>query len=89
MQFKQSTLNPPKAELMKTFFLFLISLPFVAFSQTTYLPQGAKENILLERLEIKARNRFHSQLFKNKTVQPPAVHSAIEQAGFNCQSIKR
>ncbi len=54
MQFKQSTLNPPKAELMKTFFLFLISLPFVAFSQTTYLPQGAKENILLERLEIKA-----------------------------------
>jgi hypothetical protein len=32
--------------------LFLI-LPVSAFSQTTYLPQDARENILLERLEIK------------------------------------
>lgn len=35
--------------------LFLL-VPAIAFSQTTYLPQGASENILLERLEIKAGN---------------------------------
>ncbi|HKZ65971.1 MAG TPA: hypothetical protein VJ111_06440, partial [Chitinophagaceae bacterium] len=32
--------------------LFLFQLP--AFSQSTYLPQGDKQNVLLERLEIKA-----------------------------------
>jgi hypothetical protein len=42
MQYKQT--------LLKT---VLLLLPFAAFSQTTYLPQGAKENILLERMEIK------------------------------------
>src|SRR5688572_27120662 len=43
MQFKQTGLQ-----------LLLILLPFTGLTQTTYLPQGAKENILLERLEIKA-----------------------------------
>ncbi|MDB5253834.1 MAG: hypothetical protein JWP27_3003 [Flaviaesturariibacter sp.] len=42
MQYKQT--------LLKTAFLLL---PVAAFSQTTYLPQGAKETILLERMEIK------------------------------------
>jgi hypothetical protein len=42
MQFKQTLIR----------LVFLLS-PFLAFSQTTYLPQGAKENILLDRLEIK------------------------------------
>src|SRR4051812_30330567 len=42
MQFKQTAVR----------LVFLVS-PIVAFSQTTYLPQGAKENILLERIEIK------------------------------------
>jgi hypothetical protein len=45
MQYKQTLVR----------LLFLL-LPVSAFSQTTYLPQGAKENILLERLEIKAGN---------------------------------
>src|SRR5438045_552103 len=44
MQFKQTAVR----------LLFLL-LPFTAFSQTTYFPQGARENILLERLEIKAK----------------------------------
>ena len=44
MQFKQS--------LSRLIFLLL---PFAAFSQTTYLPKDARENILLERLEIKAQ----------------------------------
>lgn len=43
MQYKQTLLK-----------LFLILTPILSFSQTTYLPQGAKENILLERMEIKA-----------------------------------
>lgn len=42
MQFKQTLVR-----------LFFLLVPFAAFSQTTYLPQGARENILLERLEIK------------------------------------
>jgi hypothetical protein len=42
MQYKQT--------LLKTAFVLF---PFAAFSQTTYLPQGAKETILLERIEIK------------------------------------
>src|SRR5258705_12608019 len=39
MQFKQTL-------------LILILCPVFAFSQSTYLPQGAKENIIIERLEI-------------------------------------
>ena len=36
--------------------LVFILLPFSAFSQTTYFPQGDKANILIERLEIKRKN---------------------------------
>src|SRR5688572_24477110 len=43
MQYKQTLLR-----------LVILLVPFVSISQTTYLPQGAKENILIERLEIKA-----------------------------------
>lgn len=44
MQFKKSALR-----------LVLILLPFTAFAQTTYLPRGDKQEILLDRLEIKAQ----------------------------------
>jgi hypothetical protein len=44
MQFKQTTVQ-----------LFFLLVSFSAFSQTTYFPEGARENILLERLEIKAQ----------------------------------
>jgi hypothetical protein len=43
MQFKQTPVR-----------LLLLLLPCFSFAQTTYLPQGDKQNILLERLEIKA-----------------------------------
>ena len=43
MQFKQTLLR-----------LSLLLLPFAAFSQTTYLPLGAPEYNLIERLEIKS-----------------------------------
>ena len=32
-----------------------ILFPALSFAQTTYLPQGARENVLLERMEIKAQ----------------------------------
>ena len=44
MQYKQTLVR-----------LFFLLLPFAALSQTTYLPQDARENVLLERLEIKAQ----------------------------------
>ena len=45
MQFKETLVR-----------LFLLLTPFTSFSQaTTYLPQGASENVLLDRLEIKAQ----------------------------------
>jgi hypothetical protein len=44
MQFKQTAVR-----------LLLLLFPTVAFSQTTYLPQDARENILIERLEIKSQ----------------------------------
>jgi hypothetical protein len=42
MQYKQTLLR-----------LLFFVLPVSAFSQTTYLPQGSREQLLLERLEIK------------------------------------
>ena len=42
---------------MKSFaILFLLILPFFLKAQTTYLPQDARENILLERMEIKRQS---------------------------------
>jgi hypothetical protein len=45
MQYKQTLLR-----------LTLLLAPFFSFSQTTYLPQGDKAAILLERMEIKGQN---------------------------------
>lgn len=63
MQFKQSHPKPLKA-LLKTLIFFLF--PFVSLSQTTYLPQDARENVLLERLEIKAQIDSILNFSKNK-----------------------
>lgn len=49
MQYKE---NPRLLMRAAAFLLFL--LPVSVFAQTTYLQQGDKQNILLERLEIKA-----------------------------------
>lgn len=55
MQFKQNPC-PLKESLRYLLLPILFLLPIIVFSQTTYLPQGDKQNILLERLEIKAGN---------------------------------
>lgn len=53
MQYKQRDPKPLKA-LVKKLTPFCLLLSTAATAQTTYLPQGARENVLLERLEIKA-----------------------------------
>jgi len=57
MQFKETLVRLPFARLFskKTPYLFILffAFPFIALSQTTFLPQGDKQNIFLERLEIK------------------------------------
>jgi hypothetical protein len=58
--------------------LICLLFPFTAFSQTTYLPQGAKENILLERLEIKAQTDSVLNFSKTKPFSRKAV---IPQVG--------
>jgi hypothetical protein len=53
MQYKERDPNPLKG-LLNTLLFFVFLLPLATFSQTTFFPQGARENVLLERLEIKA-----------------------------------
>jgi hypothetical protein len=54
MQFKE---NPQLRRLAESSIIILLLFAFseTALSQTTYLPQGDKQNILLERLEIKSK----------------------------------
>src|SRR6476660_7157032 len=70
MQFKQT--------LVRLFFL-LISIP--VFSQTTYLPQGAKENILIERLEIKAQTDSILNFSKTRPYSRRQVIPEINRLG--------
>ena len=57
MQFKETLVR----------LIFLLT-PFTVFSQaTTYLPQDARENVLLERLEIKAQT---DSVLNFSTVKP-------------------
>ncbi len=64
MQFKETLVR-----------LLLIFCPFVAASQTTFLHQGDKQNILLERMEI--RGEFDSLLRFSKTKPFSRKHIAI------------
>ena len=53
MQFIENR-QPRNGCLKFLFLMVLYALPVLAFSQSTYLPEGDKQNILLERFEIKA-----------------------------------
>ena len=53
MQFKQTLVRliiPPHIRIL----LLAAILPLTTLCQTTYLPQGAKEYTLIDRMEIKA-----------------------------------
>ncbi len=65
MQFKQTLLR-----------LALILLPFSVFSQYTYLQQGDKASVLLERLEIKGRTDSFSNFSKLKPMNRRQVVAA-------------
>jgi len=66
MQFKQTL-------------LILILCPVLAFSQTTYLPQGDKANILLERMEILAQKDSVLNFSKTKPFSRKQVIPAVEK----------
>lgn len=68
MQFKQTLVR-----------LFFLIVPFSAFTQTTYLPQDAREIILLERLEIKAQKDSILNFSKNKPFSRKQFIPAVEQ----------
>ena len=68
MQFKK-TLVP----------LFILLVPFASNAQTTYLGQDAKENVLLERIEIKAKTDSVLNFSKDKPYSRKAVIPVIER----------
>jgi hypothetical protein len=68
MQYKQTLLR-----------LALLLTPFFSFSQTTYLPQGDKAAILLERMEIKGQN---DSLLNFSKTRPYSRRSVIYAAGI-------
>jgi len=66
MQFKQTLVR-----------LALILFPISAFSQSTYLPQGDKANILMDRLEIKSQNDSFFNFSKTKPFSRRHTVSAV------------
>lgn len=64
--------------------LFLFCFPFLLFSQpTTYLPQGAGENVLLERLEIKAGTDSILNFSKTRPYSRKQFIPRVEHYFFN------
>jgi len=82
MQFKQTLSR-----------LILILLPFSAFSQSTFLPQGDKANILMERLEIKSRTDSFFNYSKTKPFSRRhvvnAVNHYVEQPGVKLSKVDK
>jgi hypothetical protein len=80
MQFKQTLVR-----------LAFLLLPFSAFSQTTYLPQGDKANILLERMEIKSRTDSFFNFSKIKPISRVrtinAVNHYVQQFGKSLSKV--
>ena len=80
MQYKQRR-NPKNFKGLSIAFLLLTFLsPVLVFSQTTYLPQGARENVFLERLEIKAGTDSILNFSKTKPFSRKQVVPVIEKA---------
>ncbi|HET6993954.1 MAG TPA: hypothetical protein VFI06_03180, partial [Chitinophagaceae bacterium] len=68
MQFKKTILR-----------LSLILFPVFTFSQSTYLPQGDKANILLERMEIKLRKDSVLNFSKTRPFSRQDVINVVQQ----------
>ena len=78
MQIKQSVPNPPKADLMKLLILSLLLFPLLSFSQTTYIPLGSEEYILLDRMEIRTQKDSALNFSKTKPFSRRSVIPTIE-----------
>src|SRR6266487_4495601 len=76
MQIKQSE-NPKPLKGLFSFIFFLV-FSYSLNSQTTYLPQAAEENILIERMEIKLGNDPNFIFSKTKPYSRKAIVSAIK-----------
>jgi hypothetical protein len=59
--------------------LAIILTPVFSFAQTTYLPQDAKENVLLERLEIKLQRDSVLNFSKTKPYSRKAIVPYLSQ----------
>lgn len=57
--------------------LLVFLLPFASTAQSTYLPQGDKANILMERLEIKSRSDSFFNFSKTKPFTRKHVVAAV------------
>src|SRR5688572_5310829 len=57
--------------------LFLLLLPFSMEAQSTYLPEGDKAYILMERMEIKSRNDSFFNFSKTKPYTREHTVSAV------------
>ncbi|MEJ0104033.1 MAG: hypothetical protein WDO19_16360 [Bacteroidota bacterium] len=70
---------------------FLFLFPFFASSQTTYFPQGDKQNILLERMEIKAGKDSILNFSKTKPLSRkyivPGVAEYVQQYGNSLSKV--
>jgi len=87
MQYKQRHPKPLKG-LLKTLLCISFLLPFVVFSQTTYLPQEARENVLLERMEIKAGTDSVLNFSKTKPFSRAQFIPALQRVAAN-QSLSK
>jgi hypothetical protein len=77
MQIKESR---PKSliGLLKLFLLFIFSFPAITFSQTTYLPLGSREYILLDRMDIKLKTDSNFIFSKTRPYSREAIIPAIK-----------
>lgn len=62
--------------------LLVILLPLASAAQSTYLPQGDKAHILLERLEIKARSDSFFNFSKTKPFTRKHAVAAVKNYGL-------
>src|SRR5688572_5993568 len=65
------------AEYGRIAILIIIFLPIAGFSQTSFLPQGDKANILLDRMEIKSRSDSFFNFSKTKPYSRRHVVNAV------------
>lgn len=79
MQYKQRRPKPLKG-LLKTLTGLSFLFPLIGFSQTTYLPQDARENVLIERLEIKASTDSILNFSKTKPYSRRQFIPALQNA---------